>query len=62
MTPLAQYIEKHGRQECADKWDVSIRTIDYWKSGEIQPPPDKLPVIIKTTGLTPNDIYHTNGR
>jgi hypothetical protein len=59
---LSDFIEKRGRQECAELFGVSIRTIDYWKSGDIKPPPDKLSVIVKTTGLTPNEIYGINGR
>lgn len=54
---LPAYIEKHGVDECARKWRVSKRTVHYWKEGTIRPQKRKLPILIKTTGLTRAEIY-----
>ncbi len=54
---LPEYIAKHGKEKCARKWGVSLRTVEYWFAGETLPRRSKLPHIIKTTGLTHAELY-----
>lgn len=54
---LRDYIDKHGKEKCARKWGVSLRTVEYWHAGDTIPRRKKLPLVLKTTGLTHADIY-----
>ena len=55
---LSEYIKKHGRQECARKFGVSLRTVDYWAKGEFKPRRvSQLPGVLKASGLSIGDVY-----
>lgn len=56
---LRDYIDKHGKEKCAKKWRVSVRTVEYWYAGTTIPQRTKLPLVLETTGLTHSDIYAT---
>jgi hypothetical protein len=55
---LSEYIKKHGRQECAKRFQVSLRTVDYWAKGSFKPRRnEQLPRVLKASGLSVGDVY-----
>ena len=55
---LSEYIKKHGRQDCAKRFGVSLRTVDYWARGDFKPQrKEQLPRVMKESGLSLADIY-----
>ena len=54
---LKKYIDKHGVSRCAAAWNVSERTVYYWKEGKTRPHRRVAQRIIKQTGLTWTGIY-----
>jgi hypothetical protein len=54
---LSKYIETHGAALCARKWKVSLRTVHYWKNGHCKPTRAVIKRVMKSSGLTYEDIY-----
>ena len=54
---LKKYIYKHGVSRCAAAWNVSERTVYYWKEGRTRPHRRVAERIMRKSGLTLMGIY-----
>lgn len=46
---LREYIIEHGVSDCAERWDVSIHTINSWRFENRKPSIEKAKEIIRET-------------
>ena len=58
VNDLPAYIRKYGRKTCANRFQVSLRTIDYWANGTCWPRrKTQLPRVLEASGLSIGDVY-----
>lgn len=56
---LNDYIDKHGAESCANKFDVTVGCVYHWRKGIRKPRPNQALIIVERTlgEVSLSDIY-----